>query len=230
MKTRLMLLFALAFVIFFVLPAFLDTPFPPYPLMKVGDAFDLLTPIVLIPLYWALFTQVSPVPPKPIAVIAFLLLAALWVLGQGMHLAANSIGHQLEALKDTHAYTLTYFYDEVLSHYLWHLGVFGLSALLMVLDVRSPGTANGRILTQLPAALLYGFNFFLIIIEGQTWPAGLPFAVLAGFLPLLLQRQELAAKPILAAFTLAHLIAVLLTVGWWIYWGEPVEFSAVGII
>jgi hypothetical protein len=230
MKTRLMLFFSLAFVIFFVLPAFLDTPFPLYPLMKNGDAFDMLTPLVLIPLYWALFTQISSTPPRPRAVTAFLLLAALWVLGQGAHLAANSIGHQLEGFKDTQAYTLTYFYDEVLSHYLWHLGVFGLSALLMVLEARSPVTANGRILNQLPAALLYGFNFFLIIIEGQTWPVGLPFAVLAGFLPLLLQRRVLAGKPILAAFTLAHLIALLLTVGWWIYWGEPVEFSAVGII
>jgi hypothetical protein len=230
MKTRLMTIFALAFAAFFILPAFLDSPFPPYPLMKVGDVFDLLTPLVLIPLYWVIFAQVLPTPPKSAAVTAFLLLAALWVLGQGAHLAANSIGHQLEELKATDAYTLTYFYDEVLSHYLWHLGVFGLSALLMVIDARSSDTSNGRLVTQLPAALIYGFTFFLIIIEGQTWPVGLPFAVIAGVAPLVFKRRELSGKPVLGAFTLAHLIALILTVGWWIYWGEPIEFSAVGII
>lgn len=230
MKTRLMVIFSLAFAGLIILPAFLDTPFPLYPLMKVGDAFDLLTPLVLIPLYWALFIQTSPAPPKPAALTAFLVLAALWVLGQGAHLAANSIGHQLEGLKETPAYTLTYFYDEVLSHYLWHLGVFGLSALIMVMDARSPNLDSGKFIVHLPAALIYGFTFFLIIVEGQTWPVGLPFAAVAGITPLLFKRQSIAGKPVLGAFTLAHLIALLLSLGWWIYWGEMVEFSAVGLI
>jgi hypothetical protein len=230
MKTRLILIFAFTFAAFFILPAFLDFPFPPYPLMRVGDAFDLLTPLVLIPLYWALFVRVSPESPKQATVIAFLLLAALWVLGQGAHLAANSIGHQLEELKNTEAYTLTYFYDEVLSHYLWHLGIFGLMALLMVTDARSRAGDGGRLLAQLPAALIYGFTFFLIIIEGQTWPIGLPFAAIASLTPLVFKRRELSGKPVLGAFTLAHLVALILIVGWWIYWGEPIEFSAVGII
>lgn len=230
MKASSLLAFAAAFAFFFIAPAFLSSSFPMYPLMKNGDALDLLTPLVMIPLYWGLFVRVSPTPPKRAAVTTFLVLAALWVLGQGMHLAANSIGHQLESLKDTQAYTLTYFYDEVLSHYLWHLGVFGLSALLMVVDARSPVTSGGRLINQLPAALIYGFTFFLIIIEGQTWPVGLPFAVLAGITPLVFKREELSGKPVLGAFTLAYLIAIILTVGWWIYWGEPLEFSAVGII
>lgn len=230
MKTRLILIFTLVFAAFFILPAFLDFPFPPYPLMKGGDAFDLLTPLVLIPLYWALFVRVSPAPRKSVAVTAFLLLAALWVLGHGMHLAANSIGHQLEELKNTEAYTLTYFYDEVLSHYLWHLGICGLTALLMVTDARSQLGDSERLLAQLPSALIYGFTFFLIIIEGQTWPVGLPFAAMAGLTPLIFKRKDLSVKPVLGAFTLAHLVALILIVGWWIYWGEPVEFSAVGII
>jgi hypothetical protein len=48
-------MFSVAFAIFFFGPPLLDQPFGPYPLMKAGDALDLLTPLALLPLYWLLW-------------------------------------------------------------------------------------------------------------------------------------------------------------------------------
>jgi len=48
--TRLILVFSVAFAVFFVGPLVLSSQFGPYPLMKLGDVLDLLAPVVLIPL------------------------------------------------------------------------------------------------------------------------------------------------------------------------------------
>lgn len=103
------LIFALAFLTFFFAPAFLSFAFPAYPLMRAGDAFDLLTPLVLVPLYWGLLQRASELQPHRRHILAFVFLAALWVLGQGMHLSANSIGHQLAGQEGSDAYELTSF-------------------------------------------------------------------------------------------------------------------------
>ncbi len=82
---RLTLIFAILFAVFIIAPAFLNGQFAPYPLMKSGDILDLLTPLVLIPLYWLLF-QIQPIrPPSQKEVLIFLIFAVLWVQGQGMH-------------------------------------------------------------------------------------------------------------------------------------------------
>ena len=48
----LVLVFAILFAVFFIAPPLLSQQFSPYPLMKMGDVFDILTPLVLLPLYW----------------------------------------------------------------------------------------------------------------------------------------------------------------------------------
>src|SRR4051794_15386732 len=92
-SSRLILIFAIVFAILIINPAFLSQQFAPYPLLKWGDVTDILTPLILIPLYWLLFRQGNP--PSTLENILFLVFAAFWVEGQGMHLGANSIGHLL---------------------------------------------------------------------------------------------------------------------------------------
>ena len=48
----LTLRFAVLSVVFFLLLIFFRIPFTLYPLMSYQDALDVLTPLVLIPLYW----------------------------------------------------------------------------------------------------------------------------------------------------------------------------------
>jgi hypothetical protein len=233
---RLTLLFAVLFVAFFVAPAYLGAPFGPYPLMKTADAFDLLTPLVLIPVYWLLLELRPETPPSRGENLAFLVLAVLWVAGQGMHLAANSIGHLLTGMESSEAYTLTAFYDEALSHYLWHFGVIALSALLLYRQWQHPFTGEslsvkgGSLLLGIVASIVYGFAFFLIVIEGATLPMGFPFAALVALFGLIRGRSRFRSQPLHLFFTLAYLVALLFLVGWGIYWGGWPEFSEVGLI
>jgi len=240
MKQRplLPLVFAILSVVFFLLLIFFRTPFTPYPLMSNQDAMDLLTPLVLIPIYWLLFRQSASVSSSLWEEITFMLLAAFWVSGQGMHLSANSIDNLIEALarnqsldiKPTDIYRLTYFFDEHLSHYLWHIGIAGFAALLIYRDWRRTAETPTRWWVTLLAGLLYGFTLFCIFLEGQTVLLGLPFVVMITLLVLIWGRKQLAQKPILAFFFIACLVALLLLGGWELYWGGFPQFSDVGLI
>ena len=114
-SSRLILVFSVTFTFFLIMPTFLKAKFEAFPLMEWADVFDLLTPLVLLPLHWLLFTECCQKTPSRRENLIFVCLSGLWAMGQGMHLAANSIGHLLT--KGNDVYTLTYFYDEVLNMY-----------------------------------------------------------------------------------------------------------------
>lgn len=229
--SRLILLFSVAFTLFFVGPVLLNNQFGPYPLLKIGEVFDLLTPLVLIPLYWLLYQIDQDKAPGLSESIIFLVVAALWVEGQGMHLSANSIGHLLSKMNDSQIHRLTYFYDEYLSHYLWHFGVVAFSTLLIVRQWQHPLIKErANVWLESFAGIIYGFTFFLLIIEGGTAPLGIPFAILVAVFGMLWGRKKLRRQPLLAFFLASHLVATILFAGWAIYWGGLPQFSQIGII
>jgi hypothetical protein len=229
--SHLILVFSVLFAVLLISPAFLGQQFGPYSLMKVGDVTDLLTPLVLIPLYWLLFRVDEDNAIGVGEGVAFMVLAALWVEGQGMHLSANAIRHLLENLPEADAHDLAYFYDEVLSHYLWHIGIMGLSALLIVRQLKRPFVGERSSLAfEGIAGVIYGLTFFIIVVEGQTTPAGVPFAALATLGGLIWGRRHIRQQPLLGFFIVAYLVATLLFVAWAIRWGGLPEFSEVGII
>jgi hypothetical protein len=135
---RLILIFAIAFAILIVSPAFLDQQFGPYPLLKIGDVTDVLTPLILIPIYWLLFQFERDKLPSAKETMVFLIAAAFWVEGQGIHLSANSIGHLAEVIPTSEIAQLTHFFDEILSHYLWHIGLVSLMILLLIRQRQHP--------------------------------------------------------------------------------------------
>jgi hypothetical protein len=222
----LTLVFALLFTVFFLLLILFRVPFLLYPLMSYQDAIDLLTPLVLIPLYWILFRSAASESHRA-EELAFLVLASVWVLGHGMHLAANSIDNLTEALArkqvvditKTDIYALTYFYDERLSHYVWHLGILGLAALLIYHEWRWPAGITTVWWSTVLAGLVHGVTFSLVVLEGQTVPLGFPFALLIVLVTVVRGRQRLGRQPLLAFFFVAFLVASLLLTGWGLYWG-----------
>ena len=231
----LIIIFSIAFAVFFVAPPLLSGQFGPYPLMKMGAALDVLTPLVLIPLYWLLYRMNENKTQNISWIIFFLVFAAFWVEGQGMHLSANSIGHLLKGMEGDPdfigAYALTNFYDESLSHYLWHFGIVGLSAMLILRQWRNPLIQERAVpwLESL-AGVIYGFTFFLLVIEGGTPPLGLPFAILAVLFIVVWGRKKLWQQSLLTFFFVAYLVAVILFASWAIYWHGLPQFSQVGII
>ena len=240
MKSRsvLVLIFAVLSVVFFLLLIFLRSPFPIYKLISFQDVFDLLTPIVLLPLYWLLFKATSKDKSTQAEEIVFMIFAAVWALGHGMHLAANSIDNLIENLSKTHViditastiYQLTYFLDEHLSHYLWHIGVLGLAGIIIYREWRRPADKPTVWWITILAGVLYGFTYFCIFLEGQTVPLGFPAAAIFLTFTLIWGRKQLPEKPILAFFFISALVAFVLFTGWGLYWGGFPQFSDVGLI
>jgi hypothetical protein len=234
----LTLVFAALSAVFFLLLIFLRIPFSLYPLVSYQDALDLLTPLVLIPIYWLLFKSASGGESNQAEEVAFMVLAALWVLGQGMHLSANSVDNLIEALakrqvidvRGTDIYSLTYFFDEHLSHYAWHGGVSGLAALLIYREWQRPAGVTTLWWATALAGVIYGITYFCIVLEGQTVPLGLPFAVVITLLALIWGRRKLGQQPLLAFFFVACLVAALLFAGWGFYWGGFPQFTDVGLL
>ncbi len=225
--SALTLLFAILSLVFFLLLVFLRIPFLYYPLMSWQDALDVLTPLVLIPIYWLMVRGINNGRKSQTADIIFMVMAAFWVMGQGMHLAANSINNLTGYLaRDgvvdvtaTDLYTLIYFYDEYLGHYLWHIGVIGLAALLIFQSWRQPVKERTNWGLVIPAGILYGFTCFCFFLEGNTMLLGFPFATMVTLLVLVGGRRKLAQQPILAFFFVSCLITFLLFSGWGLYWG-----------
>jgi hypothetical protein len=230
--------FAVLSAVFFLALIVLRIPFPLYPLMSCQDAIDLLTPLILIPVCWLMFKEAAGRESSRIEELVFIAFAVLWVLGHGMHLAANSINNLAEALARTRGidilgtsiYRLTYFIDEHLSHCLWHFGILGLAGLTIYRESRSPRGIPTVWPVMIPAGLLYGFTYFCIFLEGQTVLLGLPFAVLVTLLSLVFERNNLALRPFLAFFFVASLAAVVLFMGWGLYWNGFPQFTDVGLI
>jgi hypothetical protein len=227
----LIVVFALAAALLLISPSLLGVPFPLFPLMKVGDILDILTPLVLMPLYWLLYRARRGERPSRIENLAFVLLATFWVEGQGMHLSANSIYHWLDGAKEGDAFKLTFFFDELLSHYLWHIGVVGLSLLLMAGKPATPSAGEpvqwGSLIL---AGAIHGFTLFLMFVEGRTVEFGLLSAIVITLYGLAAGPRRLAAHPVSAFFWIAYLVTTLFMAGWGIYWGGFPEFSEIGII
>ncbi len=223
----LTLIFAFLSVVFFLALIFLRIPFPLYPLMSWQDALDILTPLILIPIYWLLYRTVTANTSTRLSELTFMVMAAFWAAGQGMHLSANSIDNLIENLAKqgtidvtgSSIFTLTYFYDEYLSHYLWHIGIVGLAVLLMYESWRRPAGESTDWRLVIPAGLLYGVLFFCIFLEGNTMPLGLPFVGVAAILVLIRGRSRLAQQPVLAFLFVSCLVALILFAGWRLYWG-----------
>ncbi len=241
MKNRISyitLLLAISSLVFLLLLVFLRFGFQPYPLVSYQDVFDLLTPLVLIPIYWLLFKFASGEDSCLSEEIAFIVLTVFWVQGQGMHLSANSINNLIETLaksqvidiKPTDIYRLTYFFDEHLSHYLWHIGLLGLAALLIYREWKRPAEKSNTWWAAILAGIIYGFTYFCIFLEGKNVVMGLPFAILVVAFTLISERSRLAQRPLLTFFFISFLFACLLFTGWGLYWGGFPEFSDVGLI
>ena len=138
-----------------------------------GDWIDLATPFaVAAAAAVTLATLGGGVWPIALAVLA----GVLYVDGHGIHLAANSIGH--EELSGE-AERVTHFWDEPFSHHEWHLGWIALVAAICLAEQLS-GRPRGRprsLVVMAVTALLLGFTLFTSTVEGGTWWLALAGAV-----------------------------------------------------
>lgn len=234
--SRTILAFALAFFVFLILPSLLPGPFALDSRMSAGDALDLVTPIVLLPLYWALFRAAASNAPSRRETFLFLALAALWAEGHGLHLSANAIGHHLRGTDDSAAAaTVADFFDEHLSHFLWHGAMIALSALAIWRGWSDPspppvGEGSGARAGVVLAGVLYGFTYFAVVVEGGTAAIGVPAAALAATAGIAHRRGGRTSGAVALFFTAGYAGALFFFALWALLRGGLPQFSEVGII
>jgi hypothetical protein len=235
--SRITLIFAIAFAAVLIGPPELGRgQFGPDPDLKWQDLLDLVTPIVMLPAYWLLVRQPGWAPDlDQWELVTFLGLGAVWAQAQGMHLAANSIDNLVAAQTGMPAIPLIHLFDEIVSHYLWLVAIVGLAALAYVRQRRHPLAADppddrfGLAVVAI-AALIYGFTFFDVVVEGGTGGFGIPAAAALTIIPLLVSRAGLRREPVGAFVFAGHLFAIALFAAWWIYWGGRLpQFTEVGL-
>ena len=168
--------------------------------------------------------------------MAFLVVSALWVEGQGIHLAANAIGDAFshdaaEVFYRTVPGDLDLWLDETLSHWMWHAAWVALAILLLAAATRGtvgrPDRTSG---TAVVAGLVHGATYFLVSVEAATTLLGIPASILILAWCLVAGRRGLLRQPVVTFFLVSTIVTLLGYVVWGALndWTLP-EFSKVGL-
>ncbi len=205
-----LLAFAASFAVFQHVPSLLG---------DAADFVDLVTPFAVVGTAALLLALLRPTP----AALALALVAGvLYVDGHGIHLAANSIGHE-ELTGD--AEDVAHFWDETFGHIEWHLGWMLLVAAVAAAEglSRAPRGLRPRsyLLAGATIAIL-GFTLFTSTVEGGTW------WLAVGATAVFVVWAALAPRPLLVTCAGAFALASLLMAGWAIWQGGMPQFSEVG--
>lgn len=234
MKRNCLLLtaFSIAYAFFLTAPAVFHQEFPLRREMEWGDVLDIPTPLVVFGLVWLLVRRTLA---KVDALVAFplLLIALVWTQGQGMHLASNSISHQVAEDASGPLPDLIHFYDEQLSHYIWYLGVVVLPGYLLVVMWRDRALASGGFpFAVLPPAMLFGLVVGIDAIEAAVVPMALPAFVLSSILAAYLywSTSRLRGVELFVFAGASVLVALGVLLGWGVYYGGWPEPSDLGLI
>jgi hypothetical protein len=228
-----LLAYAVALAACLLVPPYLTASVGPPIAFTLQEAADLLTPLIVIPLAWLVY-DLAGGSGRP-GLVAFLVIAAVWIEGQGIHLAANAIGDAFshDAAKTFYATVpgdLDLWLDETLSHWLWHAAWVALSILILAAAIRAPLAPAGRPFVPAVAGFVHGVTFFLVTVEGVTTLLGIPASIMLLAWTAPVARQGLAARPVATFFLVAGVVTLLGYLGWGALhgWTLP-EFSKVGL-
>jgi len=184
------------------------------PLGEVGstrwaDWIDLLVPVSVLGAA-AFVLRASKTAPQTWVVYA--VGALLYAEGHGIHLAANSIGNELDYGSTGHLW------DEVIGHYVWYAG---LAVVVVAMALALCGAAL-RSWTRWPLAAVVGVTWTTNGIEGGTPWFSLGIAVALAVWGL--RRRDDAGRMLMAAFGLS----ALLFASFGIWQGGFPEFTELG--
>jgi hypothetical protein len=216
--------YANALAVFLLIPPLLRQSVGPPDGFTLQEAADLFTPMVVLPLAWWVLDGLGGLSRREL--LAFLLIAIGWVEGQAIHLATNAIGdifspgEARNTFYATAAGDLDHWFDEGLSHWLWHLAWAALSVLILSRatarrDWRMPAGA-----LSLVAGLIYGLTFSFVTVEGETTPLSIPLSVL---FVAWTARETLAGStnPAFRFFLVSSAVTLLAYAGWAAAYGWP---------
>jgi hypothetical protein len=215
---RALLGYAVALAVLTLLPPFLTASVGPPAGFTLQEAADLLTPLIVIPLAWYVFDLAGGL--GRIGLVAFLVIAAVWIEGQAIHLAANAIGDAVppaavDAVVRTESGDLTHWLDETLSHWMWHVGWVALSVLLLAAASRNQvAPAAGTSITAAAAGVVHGVTFFVVTVEAVTTLLGIPASIVMLVWSASLARRGVAGRPVALFFLATSIVTLFGYVGW----------------
>lgn len=229
-----LLAYSVALAALLIVPPYLEEIVGPPQAFTLQEAVDMLTPLVVIPLAWLVLDLTGGLRRR--GLVAFLVVGALWVEGQGIHLAANAIGDAFshdaaEAFYQTVPGDLDLWLDEVLSHWMWHAAWVAISILMLASATRGTvGRPDRTSVTAVVAGLVHGATFFLVTVEGVTTLLGIPASILILTWCLVAGRRGRLRQPVVTFFLVTTTVTLLGYVVWGALndWTLP-EFSKVGL-
>ncbi len=148
--------------------------------VTLGDWITVLGAYLVLALYAWVASGLGP--RRGVPSILFFAAVVTYALGNGIHLAANSIHDMLDKTGTGDPWKLAYFWDETAGHYLVDAARIGFAVSLVWIEAGASrgaiAPAPGGRLAILAGALTYGFIYFATAVEGQTVPLALPFVLL----------------------------------------------------
>ena len=214
---RALLAYAVALAAFLLVPPVLHATVGPPGGFTLQEAVDLLTPVVVVPLAWWVLDCLGELPK--VELVVFLVIAVVWVEGQAIHLATNAIGDVFvrgparDAFYATEAGDLDHWFDEFLSHWLWHLAWAALSVLIVAIAARRRDWPEGPGWLSALAGAIHGATFFFVTTEGETTLLGVPLSIVL----LAWTGRETAAgsrNPAIRFFLVSSAVTLVAYVGW----------------
>jgi len=244
-----LLAYAVAVAVFLLVPPYLKAWIGPPVAFTLQELADLLTPVFVLPLAWRVFEAGAGLRGRPM--VAFLVIGAVWIEGQGIHLAANAIGDAFshdgaEALYGTVPGDLDHWLDETLGHWLWHAAWVALTVLMLAATAGTAAATRGSAVTagrpiagasvaaQRPMAIaagaIHGVTFFLVTVEGVTTALGIPASLLFLAWSAVRVRREPGRDPVATFVLVSSIVTLIGYLGWSALhgWTLP-EFSKVGL-
>jgi hypothetical protein len=229
-----LLAYAVALAVLLLVPPFLKQPVGPPTGFTLQEAVDLLTPLIVIPLAWYVFDLTGGL--GRMGFILFLVIAIVWTEGQAIHLATNAIGDAvppdaLDAFLQTAPGDLAHWFDEELSHWMWHAAWVALSFLLLAATSRADAVPGaGTSITAAIAGLVHGATLFIVTVEGVTTLLGIPASIVLLVWSASLARRGLAGRPVVVFFLVSSIASLVGYVGWAALNGGTLpEFTKVGL-
>lgn len=241
----LLFIYGFVFSFFHIIPTFL----PSYLKSPItwGDALDFLTPFVVVPIAYLLYSRMkkklqslessesSSSIQKILGKIFLALGFLLYVDGHGLHLSSNSIARLLQSMEGSELYKANYLFDEIISHSMWDSGVFLISVGFILLSNKlSFNSLSRRNIAFLSlGAVFYGFAFTVNGIEGQTVVFTFPAAGLGFLIATLIyfrKQRKGNRNPLLLFFLIGYFISIILFSVWGISHSGFPQFSELGWI
>ena len=201
--------------------------------VTVGDWIDAVGTFVAIALYAWIAAGLAARERRPYPALAHLT-AALYAMGRGVHLAANSIHDMIDRTGGADPWGLVYLWDERVGHTMVDLARIGFAIVLVSLE--RPGGADhgsagpgGRV-ALFAGSLAYGFTYFACAVEGQTVPLALPYCLAFAVWGIGSAARGRALGPTRTFFTVAAVVSLLFFAIWGIWQRGFPEFTHVGLI